>query len=85
MVPYQLATKAQAFAMKAKGATPDHIKRIADIKRRTLFKKARSRRKVKITREFDQRILKKVTTDQFGREKSCADIAAECGCSAQTL
>ena len=41
----------------------------------------RAGRKPKITREFKQRILKKVTTDQFGREKSSTYIAAECGCS----
>ena len=108
MVFYQLATRAQALAMKDMGATLEHIERITEIKRRTLqyiFKRARSRvgtlpplvldgyvldapragSKVKITREFEQRILKKVTTDRFGREKSCAYIAAECGCSAQTV
>ena len=110
VVFYQLATRAQALAMKAMGATLEHIERITEIKRRTLqyiFKRARSRgwdpssrplvldgyvldapragSKVKITREFEQRILKKVTTDRFGREKSCAYIAAECGCSAQTV
>ena len=107
---HQLATRAQALAMKAMGATLQHIERITEIKRRTLqyiFKKARSRgwdpssrplildgyiidaprtgSKVKITRKFEQRILKKVTTDRFGREKSCAYIAAECGCSTQTI
>jgi hypothetical protein len=101
IVFYQLATKAQAWAMKAMGA-----ERITEIKRRTLqyiFKKTRSRgwdpssrplvfggyiidslhfrRKAKITREFEQRILKKVTKDRSGREKSCAYIAVECGCS----
>ena len=45
----------------------------------------RAGKKLKVTREFEQRILKKVTTDRFGREKSCAYIAAECGCSAQTV
>jgi hypothetical protein len=47
MVLYQLATKAQALAMKVMGATLDHIERITEIKRRTLlqylFKRARSR------------------------------------------
>jgi len=110
MVFYQLATRAQALAMKAMGATLEHIQCITEIKRRTLqyiFKRARSRSwdpsahprildghvidaphtgsKVKITCEFEQRILKKVTSDRFGREKSCAYIAAECGCSAQTV
>jgi len=110
MVFYQLATRAQALAMKAMGATLEHIQCITEIKRRTLqyiFKRARSRSwdpsahprildgyvidaphtgsKVKITHEFEQRILKKVTSDRFGREKSCAYIAAECGCSAQTV
>ena len=42
-------------------------------------------RKPKVTREFEQRILKKVTSNRYGREKSCAYIAAECGCSAQTV
>ncbi|OCL01137.1 uncharacterized protein K441DRAFT_531490, partial [Cenococcum geophilum 1.58] len=37
--------------------------------------------KVKITRKFKQQILKKVTTNRFGREKSCAYIAAKYGCS----
>src|SRR6266404_2106754 len=45
----------------------------------------RASRKLKVTREFEQRILKKVTSDRYGREKSCAYIAAECGCSAQTV
>jgi hypothetical protein len=47
MVFYQLATKAQALAMKALGATLDHIERISEINRRTLhylFNKSRSRR-----------------------------------------
>jgi hypothetical protein len=38
-------------------------------------------RKPKVTREFKQQILKKVTSDQYRREKSCAYIAAECGYS----
>ena len=84
MVFYQLATRAQALAMKAMGATLEHIQRITEIKRWTLqyiFKRARSRgwdpsahprildghvidaphtgSKVKITHEFEQRILKK--------------------------
>ena len=107
---YQLATKAQALAIKAMGATLDHIERITEIKRRALqyiFKKARSRgwdpvcrpllldgyiidaprtgRKIKITREFEQRIIKKATSDRYGREKSSAYIAAECGCSEKTV
>jgi hypothetical protein len=43
---HQLATRAQALAMKAIGATLQHIERITEIKRRTLqyiFKKARGR------------------------------------------
>jgi hypothetical protein len=36
MVFHQLATKAQALAMKAMGATLNHIKRITEIKRRAL-------------------------------------------------
>jgi len=107
---HQLATRAQALAMKAMGATLDHIQRITEIKRRTLqyiFKRAHSHgwdpvsrplvldgyiidtpctgSKVKITREFEQRILKKVLTNQYGREKSCAYIAAKCGCSTQSV
>ena len=107
---YQLATKAQALAMKAMGATLERIQKITQIKRRSLqylFKKALNRGwhpttnplilngyiinaprtgpKVKITRLFEQQILKKVTSDRYGREKSCAYIAAECGCSAQTV
>ena len=42
---HQLATRAQALAIKAIGATLQHIKRITKIKRQTLqyiFKKARS-------------------------------------------
>ena len=110
MVFYQLATRAQALAMKAMGATLEHIERITEIKRRTLqyiFKRVHSHSwdpsshslvldgyvldaphtgsKVKITREFEQCILKKVTIDQFGREKSCTYITAECGCSAQMV
>ena len=42
-------------------------------------------KKLKVTCEFKQRILKKVTTNQFGREKSYTYIAAKCGCSAQTV
>ena len=107
---YQLATRAQALAIKAMGATLKKIQKITQIKRRSLqylFKKAlnhswhpttnplilngyiinapRTGPKVKITRLFKQRILKKVTSNQYGREKSCAYIAAECGCSAQTV
>ena len=88
MVFYQLTTRAQALAMKAIGATLEHIQCITEIKHRTLqyiFKRARSHgwdpsthphildghvidaphtgSKVKITREFEQRILKKVTSD----------------------
>ena len=104
---YQLATRAQALAIKAMGATLKYIQKITQIKRRSLqylFKKAlnygwhpttnplildgyiidapRTGPKVKVTRLFKQRILKKVTSDQYGREKSCTYIAAECGCSA---
>ncbi|OCK99057.1 uncharacterized protein K441DRAFT_540712 [Cenococcum geophilum 1.58] len=107
---YQLATKAQALAIKAIGATLDYIENITQIKRRTLqyiFLKARSRgwdpisrplildgyiidapytgRKIKITREFELRIIKKATSDRYGREKSSAYIAAKCGCSAKTV
>ena len=110
MVFHQLATRAQALAMKAMGATLEQIQNITQIKRRGLqylIKKAlnrgwnpttnplildgyvidapRASRKLKVTREFEQRILKKVTSDRYGREKSCAYIAAECGCSAQTI
>ena len=85
---YQLATRAQALAMKAMGATLEHIQKITQIKRRSLqylFKKALNRGwhpttnplildgyiidapctgpKVKVTRLFEQRILKKVTSD----------------------
>ena len=45
----------------------------------------RPSRKPKVTHEFKQQILKKVTSDQYGREKSCAYIAAECGYSTQTV
>ena len=107
---HQLATRAQALAMKAMGATLDYIENITQIKRRNLqyiFSKARSRgwdpvsrplildgyiinaprtgRKIKITREFKLRIIKKATSDRYGREKSSAYIAAECGCSAKTV
>ena len=110
MVFYQLTTRAQALAMKAMGATLDHIQRVTEIKRWALqyiFKKARSRgwdeisrpivldgyivdaprsgRPLRTTREFEQRIIKKVTSDWYGREKSCAMIAAECGCSPKTV
>jgi hypothetical protein len=88
MVFYQLATRAQALAMKAMGATLEQIQNITQIKRRSLqylIKKAlncgwnptinplildgyiintpRASRKLKVTREFKQRILKKVTSD----------------------
>ena len=46
MIFYQLIIRAQALAMKAMGATLEHIERITEIKRRTLqyiFKRARSR------------------------------------------
>ncbi|OCL00157.1 uncharacterized protein K441DRAFT_500588, partial [Cenococcum geophilum 1.58] len=33
-----------------------------------------TRLKVKITHKFKQQILKKVTTNRFGREKSCTYI-----------
>ena len=45
----------------------------------------RAGRKIKINREFELRIIKKVTSNQFGREKSSAYIAAECGCSLKTV
>src|SRR5207248_9287755 len=82
MIFYQLATRAQALAIKAMGATLEHIQHITEIKHRTLqyiFKRACSYSwnpsthlhildshvidtphtgsKVKITREFEQRIL----------------------------
>ena len=88
MVFSQLATRAQALAMKAMGATLEHIQSVTLIKRRALqylFKKAINRgwnpttnpliidgyvvdgprpgRKPKVTREFEQRILKKVTSN----------------------
>ena len=86
MVFYEIATSAQALAMKAMGATLNQIKNITKIKRRSLqylIKKALNcgwnpatnsliinsyiidapypGRKTKCTREFEQRILKKVT------------------------
>ena len=107
---HQLATRAQALALKAMRATLDYIQHITEIKHQTLqyiFKRARSHSwdpvshplilsnyiidaphtgsKVKITRKFKQRILKKVTTNQYNREKSCTYIAAECGCSTQSV
>jgi hypothetical protein len=110
MVFYEIATRAQALAMKAMGATLNQIENITKIKRRSLqylIKKALNRgwnpttnpliidgyvvdaphpgKKTKCTREFEQRILKKVTSNRYGREKSCAYIAAECGCSTQTI
>ncbi|OCK98283.1 uncharacterized protein K441DRAFT_738944, partial [Cenococcum geophilum 1.58] len=39
----------------------------------------RASRKLKVTREFKQRILKKVTYNRYGREKSYAYITAKCG------
>ena len=42
-------------------------------------------RKRIVTREFEHRILKKVTYNRYGREKSCEYIAAEYGCSAKTV
>ena len=84
---HQLATRAQALAIKAIGATLDYIENVTQIKRRTLqyiFSKAhsrgwdpvscpllldsyivdalRARRKIKINREFELRIIKKVTS-----------------------
>ena len=44
-----------------------------------------TRLKVKITRIFEQQILKKVTSDQYGREKPYTYIAVECGYSTQTV
>jgi hypothetical protein len=110
MVFYQIATRAQALAMKAMGATLQQIQNVTFIKRRTLqylFTKAanrgwnpvtnplvldghvvdapRSGRKRVITCELEQEILKKVTRNRYGREKSCAYIAAECGCSTKTV
>ena len=88
MVFYQLATKAQALAIKAMGAIMEHIQNITQIKRRALYyliKKALNRgwnpttnpliidgyvidtlhpgKKTKYMCEFEQRILKKVTSD----------------------
>ena len=110
MVFYQIATRAQALAMKAMGATLQQIQNVTFIKRHTLqylFTKAanrgwnpvtnplvldghvvdapRSGRKRVITYELEQEILKKVTRNRYGREKSCAYIAAECGCSTKTV
>ncbi|OCK86846.1 uncharacterized protein K441DRAFT_597492, partial [Cenococcum geophilum 1.58] len=45
----------------------------------------RTRRKIKMTREFEQRIIKKATSDRYGREKSSAYIAAKYGCSKKTV
>ena len=110
MVFYEIATRAQALAMKAMGATLNQIENITKIKRRSLqylIKKALNRgwnpttnpliidgyvidaphpgKKTKCTREFEQQILKKVTSNRYSREKSCAYITAEYGYSTQTI